>query len=222
MKIEQFDDLTQHLSGTGASRRQALQALAGALLGGTLGGLAARVGLVEVGEAQAKKHKAKPNQKRTSQAERMAQGQLQAEGKRKKKRKKKPNPCGPNLKSCLDGSCIAPTNCCPGKKSCPGEGCIPDNECCELTAPLCGACEEELCNNGAWVCRPSTGVASCQTCPADSTFCASGLNRPPFDWFDLPEGCCPLDRYFPDQWWGTGKYFCAQPEGPGSVWLQCD
>ena len=58
--------------------------------------------------------------------------------------------------------------------------------------------------------------------PPAAQFCTSGLDVPPSDWFDLPHGCCPVDRYFPDQWWGTGKYFCAQPEGPGSVWLRCD
>jgi hypothetical protein len=133
-----------------------------------------------------------------------------------------PNRCCPAEKKCADGECYPKDGCCPEEKLCDSETCIPQTECCELTAPLCDECEEEFCDNGTWSCRPTTGVDACQACPAGSEFCGSVVGSDGWDWFDLPPGCCPADRYFPDQWWGTGKYLCAQPEGPGSVWAQCD
>ncbi|MDF3040963.1 MAG: hypothetical protein K0Q71_3669 [Thermomicrobiales bacterium] len=54
MEMEQFDDLTRRLGGAGSSRRQALRALAGALLGGTLDSVPARLGLVAGAEGEAR------------------------------------------------------------------------------------------------------------------------------------------------------------------------
>lgn len=159
MENEQFDTLTRQLSDAGSSRRQALRALAGVFLGGALGGVAARLGLTEVAAAKAKRHVAKPKQKRRSQAERRAQGQLQTEGKRKgKKKRKKPNlkplcalsdcedrggtccpdqscaaagACCPDMYRCDGGTCVDPLEaCCPGQKKCDGGACVSVDECC--------------------------------------------------------------------------------------------
>jgi hypothetical protein len=214
MENEQFDDLTRHLGGAGSSRRQTLRALGSVLLGGTLGSVAARLGLGDVAEAK-KKRKEKPNRNRQSQAERKARGQLQAEGKRKgkgkgkqDKRNRKPPGCTgefcDNGGRCCGGSCVAPGACCPGEKPCGGGciaetsccpyyekecggECIPTDECCELTAPLCtGECEEEYCDEGEWICIPKE-TPICGRC--ERQVCAGG------NWQCLPAAECPPGKH---------------------------
>jgi hypothetical protein len=196
MELEQFDDLTRRLSGAGFPRRQARRALGAVLFGSALAGVAARLGLAEIATAKPRGNKRKAKPKRPSNAEQRAQGQLQTEGKRKGKKGKKkppkpprPTPCGPNLKPCPDGSCIATSACCPGSKPCGSEGCIPANECCEFTAPLCGECKEPVCDSetGEYACRDS--------CPAGFT-CCNGLCEPPCDngCLEEPSRACLCER----------------------------
>jgi hypothetical protein len=96
--------------------------------------------------------------------------------------------CVPRAQCCLeeyrcqDGTCIAPLDeCCPDQKRCDNGACVATNACCPDARPSCSPCEEAVCDNGAWVCRSSTDVVACQTCPAGSEFCASGLGDPPWD-----------------------------------------
>lgn len=218
------DALTRSV-GDGGTRRAIFRLLAG----GGLGGLGTRLGLAESAVATPKGKQRKAKQQRASDAAERRFGQFQAERKRKKKRRKPVlrTPCyltdceerGGHC--CGDGSCAAEGACCPGQKHCPGyTECFAADDCCpNAIPPLCAECDKVVCEDGRLVCRPKS---TCRQCPAGSAFCGAGIGPPPWDWFDLPPGCCPLDRYFPDQWYGTGKYFCAQPDGPGSVWAQCD
>ena len=73
-----FDDLTRSVADGGGTRRALLRLLAG----GAAGSFAARLGLADITEVKATKHKPQKKQELTSRSERKAHGQLQAEGKR--------------------------------------------------------------------------------------------------------------------------------------------
>ena len=146
--------------------------------------------------------------------------------------------CCPGEKLCPGYSeCFAEDECCPGavpplcsacqkvvcengglvckdrqgQKDCGNGVCVQENECCpDAVPPLCSDCEEPVCEGGNLVCRPAD--ATCQQCPNGTVVCP-GV---PTDWFGLPEGCCPQDRYIPDPWYGTGRYLCVEPRSGGT------
>ena len=212
MDMEQFDIFTRQLSGAGSSRRQALRALRGMLLAGALTGVAARLGLADVAEANNKKHKAKSKQKRKPQAERKAQGKLQAEGKGKKKRHRKPKAspqCDPDVvklcnrceepvcaagdwvcrsngeKECPDGSCVAANACCGGLYRCDDGTCIdPFSECCPY---------QKLCASNCIAKDACCHLDPTPLCgPCDEVFCEQGswACRPRSDLKQCPDGSC--------------------------------
>jgi hypothetical protein len=138
-----------------------------------------------------------------------------------------PGRCCPELYQCQDGSCIDPLDeccpdqqkcgqfgcfpkdeCCPDEQECDG-ACIPEDDCCGIF-PLCGECQEAVCEDGAWVCRGTT-------CPCeDSPPCRPGYQH-------HPTNCVCL---CPDGTMGTGL-FCCPPgtyavEGPGFRNWCCD
>ena len=109
--------------------------------------------------------------------------------------------------------------CCLEQWQCGDGSCISLGQCCSEGTPTCSLCDAAICENGRWVCRPATGQNDCHTCPAGSAFCGASVG----DWYpDLPYGCCLGTHYFPDQWYGTGKYCCSSPPGPAPLWARCD
>ena len=145
MDAGQFDGLTRSVASDVGTRRAVLRLLAG----GALGGLVARLGLVEVTAAKKKHKKLTKKRNRPSRVERQAHGELLAEGKRKgKKHNRKPKnpppspnePCNLDKFRCPDGTCVPWGTCCAGEKRCPtgpGPRCIPTDQCCpdERTCP---------------------------------------------------------------------------------------
>jgi hypothetical protein len=148
MEIEQFDAFTRRLGGD-TSRRQALRALATALVGGALGGLTARLDIGDAVEAKtAKKHKRRRKDAATSR------GAVQVTGKHKhKKRHKKhnaPPPLPPSCQHC--GTC----------EKCQDGACVPDPDldlvrCLDSSDDPGGQCH--ICWNGA--CIPYSNGQSC-------------------------------------------------------------
>jgi hypothetical protein len=135
--------------------------------------------------------------------------------------------CCPDEYECPGGACIDPLEeCCPGQTKCPGNVCLPENECCpnqkrcegeagcfpvdECCAtdpiPLCGDCQEAVCDGGAWICQ---GLEECDPPPPppptceDEGPCRPGYVRAPNSCACLcPDGsagcggwCCPSDLY---------------------------
>jgi hypothetical protein len=200
VELDQFDALVRQLSQNGASRRRAMRVLTGGLLGGTLAGIAARLGLAEIAAARPKsKHKRKPH------------GALQTAGKRRKKHRKQrsqpqlppstatptptptpglcPSDCtGRGGRCCADGSCLAIDQCCP-----------------DAPPPVCGACDVQACDHGVMVCVslevPCVGdldfnpqTCRCE-CPSGSDLLDDGLTCCPHAkacYFNdgRPTGCC--------------------------------
>ena len=159
MEMEQFDDLTRHLSGAGSSRRQALRALGGALFGSALAGVAARLGVTE-GAAKAKKHggKAKrthqdlahPSQERQAPEPphpKAASG-VQSEGKGKGKGHHKPPPLPPGCEDCTECQMCKRGQCVPdpalARVRCQGSG----TACGYCQGGVCTASEEQPCADG--------------------------------------------------------------------------
>jgi hypothetical protein len=205
MEMNEFDILMRQLSGTGSSRRQALQALGTVLLGSAFGGVAARLGLADGTAAKPKKHKHKPKPKRPSQAARKTQGQLQAEGKGKKKGKGKGKgkgkpkppprpPCGTGMVQCPDKSCVAADACCPGDYQCPDGSCIPVYECC----PPDRSCGDLTCV-GPGECCPSEKSCPFEGCIPESECCQS---------------TAPLCTECQEEYCNDGTWTCIPKETP--------
>ena len=99
--------------------------------------------------------------------------------------------CCPGKRRCADGSCISRDQCCSDEWGCDDGSCVPVGGCCpDAAPPSCGACEEEVCENGWLVCRPIRQCpanevidpATCQCeCPQGSVVLADGV-------------CCPSER----------------------------
>jgi hypothetical protein len=196
MENDEFDALTRTLSGAGSSRRQALRALGRALFGGTLGGVATRLGLDDVATAKSKK----PKKHGKRHDDRKASGALHAAGKKGKKHnnkhhhKKPKDP--PQLcdhlceeqggRCCPDGGgCAEQGQCCPGEKMCGDEGCIADDFCCS---------GERHCNDGSCLsddlCCPEERRCPSGSC-LDKRLCC-GSDRLCADGSCIPEDqCCP-------------------------------
>jgi hypothetical protein len=167
MELIEFDTFTRQLHHAGSSRRQALQLLGGALLGG----VATRLGLAEDTAA-------KSGRKRRDGAP--AHG-VQTEGKRKRKRDKdrdKKRDQKRQQPDDLPHPLLPP--CSPGEKLCTGyTECFAANDCCpDAVPPLCDACQNVVCENGGLVCkdRADPGCSPCQqkTCENGKWVCKPG------------------------------------------------
>ena len=217
MDMEQFDDLTRRLGGAGSSRRSVLRAVGDVLLGGTLGGVAARLGLV-VGAAakpKGKKHKAKPKQKRPSQAERNPRGQLQTEGKRKKKRKKKePPPLPPECRDCNDCQ-MCKDGACFRDPALEGVRCLGSGaNCGYCQGGICTPTDRRPCDDGVCPryreCCPGQHRCNDGTCLPDSQ-CCEGEHKCPNDGPCVAQDqCCPGEKRCPDRESPTG-WACVDP-----------
>ena len=120
-----FEMLARQMAGGAGTRR----AVMGLLAGGALAGLEASFGLTDVAAA-----KQKSKRKRR--------------GERKRRNKQTaPSGCGADRQQCADGSCIATNECCPGQRQCRDGRCLAADRCCpEAAPPLCGDCEEPVCD----------------------------------------------------------------------------
>jgi hypothetical protein len=200
MDQEEFDALTRSVASGLGSRRHALRALGGGLLGGALGGVATCLGSTDIVEAtKAKQQRAKPKHKQQPQAERNAHEQLQAAGKGKHKGKghgkhhdKKPKECDGLVKLCqqcekpvcIDGDWVCVSN---GEKSCRDGSCALRGECCPGEGH-CNQCEQPVCADGDWVCR-TNGQKPCLdgTCIPEDACCP---NAPIPDCAECQEAVC--------------------------------
>jgi hypothetical protein len=180
VEMDQFDALIRQLSQGGVSRRQTMHVLAGGVLGGTLFGLAAHLGLD--GSVAAK-----PKSKRRQEQK---HNRLQTAGKRHKKHRKQrsmpqvppqvpasePEACPTGCTAgggeccsdgscvpqgqccssdrvCRDGSCRAQTECCADERRCGDGSCLAIDQCCPDAPPaVCGACDVQACDHGVMVC----------------------------------------------------------------------
>jgi hypothetical protein len=173
MEMDRFDALTRTLSTADASRRQALRALGSLLLSGTLGGVAARLGLAEDAVARPKKrHKAKAKRHHKPQAERKGRERLQAAGKHHKKHKNKhhdkpkdPPPLPPGCQHCNECQMCQDGACVPD----PDLGGVP----CLESGATCSYCQSGTCT--------ATDIPPCE----DGLCARRGY-------------CCPGEKYCPD------------------------
>jgi hypothetical protein len=221
----------------GGTRRALLRLLAG----GALGGLVARLGLAEAGEAKAKNER----KRRKPDTRSRPAGGLQAEAKRNKRKKRdkkpKPPPCDelePTLcgaceeaicvagdwackvlgdTDCGGGVCVWEGECCPGQKKCPGyTECFAAEDCCPgALPPLCEPCEKVVCEGGGLVCRPKSAVCPY---PEDQEVCCNGDLVCRGRW-DLPEQCA---TYTPERTYNPGNCRCqCPPDTNESLGLCC-
>lgn len=123
--------------------------------------------------------------------------------------------CCPAERRCAGGSCVPGDSCCPEQKRCGDGSCITQNECCpDAVPPLCGGCEEVVCENGEQHCRYQQGCCPnvismhCPSVPASMWPTRDGEEIP------LPGGCCPLTNYLE-----TPQHtYCAPPHGAGDYY----
>ena len=210
MDHDDFDELTRSVASGLGTRRQALRALGGALLSGTLADVAGRLGLMEVTAAKAKQQ-AKPKHKRTAQAEHKAHWQRRAAGKGKGKGKNKHHPKKPQNSSppspCAyqcpnNGPCVGQNECCPGEKRCPdresptGFVCLGADDCCPDQKKCAGGCiyRQACCDDDPYpLCDPSeevlclNGTYECAPC------CPNGRPCPDRSCV-AQDQCCPGER----------------------------
>jgi hypothetical protein len=182
MEKERFDALTRQVSQSSTSRRRMMRVLTGALLGGTMAGLSARLGLDERTLAKSKsKHKHESH------------SVLQTAGKRRKKhRRQRPLPQAPQPvpvieptpsgcssectgsggRCCTDGSCVAQGQCCPDERRCDDGSCLRNESfaCCP---------EEWGCDDGSCVpageCCATAVPPTCSRC--EEVVCVDGELR---------------------------------------------
>jgi hypothetical protein len=200
-----FDDLTRSMGRGGDTRRAILRLLAG----GALGGMVARLGLVEVTEAKPKHEKEKRKQQRRPQAEHKGHGQLHAEGKgKKKKRHKKPKEPLP-----LPPGCAFCNDC----QMCQDGACVPDPALdgvrCLASGAACGYCQSGQCTASALPpCPDGTCLQRGQCCPGEKK-CPDPTPGSPTGY-----ACVGLDDCCPDQKKCAGgcvyKQACCPEERP--------
>src|SRR5215207_6692842 len=241
MDHEQFDDLTRSAASRIGTRRQALRALGGALLSGTLAGVATRLGLTEITEATKARRKQRASSKSHDELKSEGTGKKKHhkkhDKKRDKRRHKKPQDadiplcpltceesgkkccddgscvvielCCPGQRMCADGSCQPQTQCCddewkcpdgtcgrmdeccPGIKRCGPSTCVQEDQCCpDAPIPDCSECQEAVCANGEYVCRPKANCVYCN--PESAVHCGTG--------------CCLKDNYYLDP--ESGHHWC--------------
>jgi hypothetical protein len=104
--------------------------------------------------------------------------------------------CCPAEKQCANKQCIPQDECCRGEKRCDSMTCIPENACCDLTMPLCGDCEDAICDEGTWVCR-----SNCQT--SEAVCCEGTCFSPCSNGCDISDDCGSCTK--PPE----GKVYCA-------------
>jgi hypothetical protein len=211
MDQENFDDLTRSMASGISTRRQALRALGGALLGG----VAARLGLTEVAEVAAKQHtsrkRANQHAPRSSPAHQRSKsvhvaGKGKHKGRRKNKSRqhdKKPqnSPSPPCEFQCPGGPCVARTECCPGEKKCvdrespTGFSCLGADDCCPDQKKCASGCvyRQACCPEERPQCGPTEEVLCVNGQYECSPSCPNG--RPCPDGSCVVQGeCCPGER----------------------------
>jgi hypothetical protein len=188
MEIATFDALTRTLSGTDASRRQALRVLGSVLLGGALRGVAGQLGFAGETEATAKK-RGKGHDNRNP-----SNGSLHAAGKGQKKHKSKNKNKNKNKDKHDDT---------------PNDPPPPDTSCEDDPAPLCNSCQEIVCDQGHLVCR-----SKCQT--SDAVCCGGECFSPCTNGCDISEDCGACNKPPADKPYCAAKNICVStscPEG---------
>jgi hypothetical protein len=154
MDLDRFDGFTRQLSGAGSSRRHVARALGSLLLGGSLTGVAARLGLTEGTEAKPQRHHAKPRRQDRAQPQ---AGGLHTAGKGKHKKKRKHKQQCNELTAPLCQDCQKPRcNTATGEWTCQN-ACRSGFTCCN------GLCEPN-CDNG------------CTTNPNNACICETPKN----------------------------------------------
>lgn len=182
MDYESFDALVR----TAMADTKARRGIVRLLVGSALGGVAARMGVLDEAEADRKrKHTSARARKRRHSASQDAGGAVQAQGKHKKKHhrkskdKKEPEPCPEGQGRCPDGTCLDWDACCP-----------------DAVPPLCTGCQEEVCEAGQLVCR-----SKCQL--ADSVCCNGECYLPCTNGCQISDDCSNCKSA------PAGKTYCA-------------
>ena len=208
MDQESFDDLTRSVAGGLGTRRQALRALSGALLGGGFGGVATWLSLIDETAAKAAKRPAKSRHNRGPRTEPKTHEQLQAQGRgrgkgkgkgKKGKGKKKPPPLPPGCEfcnecqMCQDGACV--TDSALAGVPCLGSGAT----CSHCQAGLCTANEQLPCADGLCARRG-------QCCPGEK-WCPDHESSTGFACVGETD-CCPGQRKCADGSCGSNTRCC--------------
>jgi hypothetical protein len=216
MDQENFDDLTRSMASGISTRRQALRALGGALLGG----VAARLGLTEFAEVAAKQHtsrkRASQHAPRSSPAHQRSKsvhvaGKGKHKGRRKNKSRqhdKKPqnSPSPPCEFQCPGGPCVARTECCPGEKKCvdrespTGFSCLGADACCPDQKKCAGGCvyRQACCPEARPACGPCDEALCVNGAWVCSTNCCSNEKPCTGGTCVARTACCPGEKPCPD------------------------
>lgn len=216
LEDNQFDVLARDLSGPGTSRRQVMRTVATALIGSTLGSLAAQLGLTggsAKGKRTSRKHAHHPSHHPASRHRHSKDVHSQGKGKGKKHNKKRKDPKSPPPLSPLPPGCQNCNEC----QMCQDGACVPDSALngvrCLGSGAACGYCQGGQCAGSAEPPCPDG------TCPQTGQ-CCSGEQRCPDPDPESPTGfaCVGLNDCCPDQKRCAGgcvyKQACCPEERP--------